>query len=638
MTDADNQRDGAASEDAVGAARLQAVPRYAALRASARSLDALLEIGCIVLLAGTTVVAVTQVYFRYVENASLSWPEEVARWAFVWLVFVGMAIGVHRKSHIAIDIVSRRLPERWRPFHDFLIKMVTAATAIMLVVHGSDLVSRSTYVSPAMEWPFLYLYAAVPVGGALTLFYLGRQRIEGSSLPLGGIAAVLAGLALYLAYRHFGAEFIGTDNTALVLVVFALVLILAGVPVAFSLAFGAFAAFAPTGDLLLLTISQNMTAALDSFILLSIPFFILAAAMMNVGGITERLIEFATRLVGHLRGGLGHVNVLTNTMLAGVSGSSMADAAAIAKSLVPEMEKHGYSRAFSCALTASGGVLANLIPPSLGLIVYGALAQTSVGALFVASIVPGILLALALAATVHVVAVKRGFGADTERSTGRQRITSAVVAVPALLLPALIVGGVRFGVFTASEAGAIAVFYALICGLLIYRRMTGRNLVAAFREAFSDTVAVMVIIAAAKPFAWVLATERIPQTIAASLADAASDPFILLLLLNVFLLLTGLIMEMIAAMVILVPIFIPIITAAGISPVHFGVIIVMNLVIGSLTPPLGMLAFATARVGGANITDVFRALMPFLIVLIFVLMVVTFVPALSLGLTRLIGP
>jgi tripartite ATP-independent transporter DctM subunit len=627
-----------AGNEGAGAALSRAKPRVPGFVACVRAFDALVEAGCIALLVGTNAVAITQVYFRYIENASLSWPEEVARWGFVWLVFVGMAIGVHRNGHIAIDVLSRRLPASWRPYHDFLIKTVIAATSIMLIVHGADLVSRSTYVSPAMEWPFRYLYSAVPAGGALTLFYLARQRIEGTRLPFGGIAAILAGLGFYLVYHTYGAALIGTKETALVLVVVGIVLILIGVPVAFSLAFGTFAAFAPTGDLLLLTISQNMTAALDSFILLAIPFFILAAALMNVGGITERLIDLATKLVGHLRGGLGHVNVLTNTLMAGISGSSMADAAAIAKALVPEMEKRGYARPFSCALTASAGVLANLIPPSLGLIVYGALAQTSVGALFVASIVPGILLALALALTVHVVAVKRNFGADVPRASGRARLLSAGVAVPALLLPALIVGGVRFGAFTASEAGAIAVFYALICGLLIYRQMTGRNLIAALREAFSDTVAVMVIIAAAKPFAWVLATERIPQTIAESLGAAASSPYLLLLLLNLFLLLTGLIMEMIAAMVILVPIFIPIITAAHISPIHFGVIIVMNLVIGSLTPPLGMLAFTAARVGGAPITDVFRALVPFLVTLIFVLMVVTFVPALSLMLTGWVGP
>ena len=608
------------------------------LRSATRIFDNLLETICVLLLAGAVIATLTQVFFRYVLNASLSWPEELARWAFVWLVFLGMAMVVHRKSHIAIELLARFLPPRALALRLLVINGFIAATSVMLVVHGLDLVGRSTYVSPALGWPFTYLYLAVPAGGALSFFFLARHTIPGLAVPLAGPLACALGVAIYLLFWSFGASMPGSDATTLSLLVISLVLVLAGVPVAFSLMFGSFAAFAPKGELMLLTISQNMTAALDSFSLLAIPFFILAAAMMNVGGITERLIELATRLVGHLRGGLGHVNVLTNTMMAGISGSSMADAAAIAKALVPEMERRGYARPFSCALTSSAGILANLIPPSLGLIIFGALASVSVGALFIASIVPGLLVAGALAIVVHIAAVRHGYGADTQRADARQRLAAARMALPALVLPVLIVGGVRFGAFTATEAGAIAAVYALMCGFFIYRQVTGNSFILALRDALSDTVAVMVVIAAASPFAWVLVTERIPQTIAAALGDVASSPFLLLLLLNVFLLVTGLFMEMIAAMVILVPIFIPIIVAAGVDPVHFGVVVVINLVIGALTPPLGMLVFTTARVTGTGITEVFRAMAPFLAALIVVLMLVTFIPGISLGLTRIIGP
>jgi len=606
--------------------------------AATRYVDIALEAVCIVLLTIAVSATLTQVFFRYVLNASLSWPEELARWAFVWLVFLGMAIGVHRGSHIAIDLLARFLPKGWLPYRALTINAVLAATSVVLVVHGADMVGRSTYVSPALGLPFTYLYLAVPLGGALSLFFLAQQPIPGFPVRFSGLLACILGVALYFVFWYLAAALFGAKATTLSLMVISLGLILFGVPVAFSLIFGSFAAFAPKGALMLLTISQNMTAALDSFSLLAIPFFILAAAMMNVGGITERLIELATRLVGHLRGGLGHVNVLTNTMMAGVSGSSMADAAAIAKSLVPEMERRGYSRPFSCALTSSAGILANLIPPSLGLIIYGALASVSVGALFVASIVPGIIVALALALVVHIVAVRQGFGADTKRASLGQRLAAARIALPALVLPVLIVGGVRFGVFTATEAGAMAALYALGCGIFIYRQVNVKNFIFALRDALSDTIAVMIVIAAASPFAWVLVTEQVPQTIAGALGEIATNPLMLLLLLNVFLLLTGLFMEMIAAMVILVPIFIPIILAANIDPVHFGVIVVINLVIGALTPPLGMLVFTTARVTNTSVTDVFRAMIPFLVALIIVLMLVTFFPVLSLGLTGLIGP
>jgi C4-dicarboxylate transporter DctM subunit len=390
--------------------------------------------------------------------------------------------------------------------------------------------------------------------------------------------------------------------------------------------------------MMLIIVPQNMATSLNSFTLLAIPFFIMAAAVMNAGGITVRLVEFATRLVGHFRGGLGQANVVTNTLLAGVSGSSTADASAIAKLMVPEMEKRGYDRAFGCALTSASSTLANLIPPSLGLIIYAALASASVGALFVATVGPGLLASASLVLIVWLVSRRRGYGGDVPRATARERLDALATAVPALMLPLIIVGGVRFGVFTATEAGAVAVVYALLCGILIYRCLTAANFLTAVREATFDTVAIVVIIAAAAPFAWVLAAEQVPQKIAAAMGEFTSNAVVLLLLINLLLLVVGLFMEMIAAMVILVPILVPLVKAVGVDPVHFGIVLVMNLVIGALTPPMGMLVFTTARVGQANVVRVFHAITPFVLALIAVLMIVTYVPALSLAPVRWFGP
>lgn len=600
-------------------------------------LDRTIEFICATLLVATAGIAVLQVFYRYILNNSLYWPEEAARWAFVWTVFLGMALGIARHGHIAIDIVTRKLDGRMSRIHAICVQAAVAATSIGFVHQGFALVARSTYVSPALEWPYIYLYAAVPIGGILNLVFLALR----GALPMpirDALIGLAIGAATYFVLFQFGAVLLGGFNTGGLLVIASLALILTGVPVAFGLALGAFLSFTPKGALMLLAITQNMTTALDSFLLLAIPFFILAAAMMNEGGITGRLVELATRLVGHFRGGLGYVNVLTNGMMAGVSGSSMADAAAISKILVPEMEKRGYPRAFSCALTSASSVVANLIPPSLGLIIFGALASASVGALFVAAIVPGLLLLAVLAIVVAIISWRRGYGADVERATSAERRSALLAAVPALTLPVLIVGGVRFGVFTATEAGAVAVAYAIFCGVALYRELTPAKLIRALREALQDTIAVMVIIATAAPFAWILAVEQAPQTVAAWLGDIATNWVALILLLNVFLLGVGLIMEMIAAMVILVPIFVPVITAAGIDPVQFGVVVVINLVIGALTPPLGMLIFTTARVGQTEVTSVFRAVIPFLIGLIFVLLAVSLIPALTVGVNNLIGP
>ncbi|MEQ9814565.1 MAG: TRAP transporter large permease subunit [Azospirillaceae bacterium] len=615
------------------------MPRGPAFRrpveSSRNGLAAILETATVILLIVTVIVAVLQVFFRYVLNDSLSWPEELVRWCFVWMVFLGLPLGIARDSHINIDLVSRRLEGRAKEWHWLSVQGLIAAGAIALVRHGADLVVQATYVSPALGLPFTYLFLALPVGAALTLIFQATRGADG--LRGFGTLTILVGVAGYLLLAYALPGVAGRQNATLILLVLALVMVLWGTPIVFALALASFAAIAPRGELMLLTLPQQMTGALDSFLLLAIPFFILAAAAMNAGGITEKLLGLASSLVGHLRGGLGHVNILTNAMMAGVSGSSMADAAAISKTLVPTMERHGYTRSFACALTAASSVLANLIPPSLALIIFGALASVSVGALFVAALVPAAVVCIALAIVVHVMSGRQRRQADMARASWTARGRALVAALPALVLPLIVVGGLRAGAFTPSEAGAIAVVYALICGALFYRHLGPRRFVAACREAVGDAVAVMCIIAAAAPFAWVLVSDQVPQTVAAALAAAFGDPLTLLLVLNLFLLIVGLFMEMIAAMVILVPILIPIITAAGIDPVHFGVVLVMNLVIGALTPPLGMLIFTTSRVAKAEVPAVFRAVVPFLIGLVAALLLVTLVPGVSLGLVDLLG-
>lgn len=592
-----------------------------------------LEALTVTLLLGSAAVATLQVFCRYILNASLPWPEELAQWFFGWAVFLGMALLTGRDGHIAIAFIGRRLGPRARTAQRFLIRAVVVAASLALIVHGIDFMGRAMQVTPALEWPISYLVMATPVGAALNILLLFRTGRPGETL-----AGALAGGALYLGVRFAAPLLLAPQDGAAVLMIVGLTLIFLEIPIAFALTFGAFAGLAPMGDMMLMTVAQNISASLNSFTLLAIPFFIMAAAVMNAGGVTGRLLDLATHLVGHFRGGLGQANVVTNVMLAGVSGSSTADASAIAKLLAPEMEKRGYSRAFACALTSASSTLANMIPPGLGLIIYAALASVSVGALFVATIVPGLLAATALALVVYFVSRARGYGAGVQRSSGAERLSALWYAIPALLLPVFIVGGVRFGAFTATEAGAMALGFAILCGALVYRGLTARSFLTASREAASDTVAVCIIIAAAAPFAWILTFEQAPQKIAAALSEMSGDPIALMLLINAFLLFVGLFMEMIAAMVILVPILVPVVAAAGVDPIQFGVILVLNLVIGALTPPLGVLVFTTARVGGADSVEVFRQIIPFIIALIGVLMLITFAPALTLAPVAWFGP
>ena len=600
--------------------------------------DGALELICIFLILTTIVVTLAQVFFRYVLNASLSWPEELARWAFVWTVFVGMAIGVHRNAHIAIDLLRRKLSDRWQSIHTIFMQIVICTTSIALLKHGWSLASNASYVSPALEWHFRYLYSAVPCGAALNLFYLARQRIPGIKYPFNAIVTFIMGVFLYLIVGYLSKGFLAGIQSSPILLISMLTLTLLGMPIGFVLTLSTILAIAPQGDLMMLIVPQSLTSALDSFILLAIPFFILSGGIMNITGITDRLIRLATSLVGHLRGGLGQVNIVTSVMMGGLTGSSIADAAATTKTIVPAMKKRGYNREFSCAVTSVSSILANLIPPSMSLILYGALASVSVGALFMATILPGLLVAVALMVTVFIVSIRKGYGRDIARVTLQERMAAFYKALPALFLPVGIVGGVRFGIFTATEAGAMAFLYSLAIGFLFYRQVNLRALVDSVRESLQDIIAVMFIVAAASPFSWVLVTDQAPQKIAAGLGEIASEPIVLLMLLNVFLLLVGLIMELVAAMVILVPILIPIITASGIDPIHFGIVLVMNLVLGALTPPMGMLVFTTARIARASVTGVFYAALPFLLSILLVLCVVTYFPALSLILTNWIGP
>jgi len=604
----------------------------------ADAVDLAVEAVSATLLVGTVAIAFVQVVFRYVLNSALSWPEEMARFAFVWFVFLAAAMVTRRSRHVVIDLLPRALGPSALRVHACAARIISATVAAFLLVYGADLVLKSTYVSPALQWPYTYLYLAVPSGAAISLALLTLEPIAGFPRGWSGLLSTLAGVAAYLALeRAAGTSVMSSLGVVWPLVIIGIGLMMLGVPIVDALIFGTFVAFLPQGELALLPVPQGLTNALD-YLLLAIPFFMLAAGLMNVSGITERLVAFAATLVGHFRGGLGHVNVLTNTLMGGVSGSSTADAAAIAKTMVPAMERRGYPKPFGVALTSSASILANMIPPSLGLIIYGALASVSVGALFVATIVPGLLMALTLAVVVHVECLRQGIGEHGERASWATRGEAGLRAMLALILPLVIVGGIRYGVFTATEAGAVAALYSVVCGALVYRTAGGASLLRALRESLTETATVMVIIAASAPFAFALIIEQVPQKLAIAMGTLAGNWVLLLLVLNLFLLFVGLAMEMIASMVILVPLLVPILNAAKIDLVHFGVVMVANLCIGALTPPLAILVFTAARVTDTPIHLAYRACRPFMIGLLIWLAVITFVPALSLVPVGLFGP
>ncbi|MFC3123165.1 TRAP transporter large permease [Agaribacter flavus] len=412
-------------------------------------------------------------------------------------------------------------------------------------------------------------------------------------------------------------------------------LILLGVPIAFALAIASLVAILIEGSIPDLVVLHQMVGGMDSFPLLSIPFFILAGALMNQGGITKRIFDFAGALMGWLRGGLGHVNVGASILFSGMSGAAVADAGGLGAIEIKAMRSKGYDADFSVGLTAASSTIGPIIPPSLPMIIYGVIAGVSIGQLFAAGIIPGLLMALALSIMVTIYARKRHYPKDAKFSLGRILLTFKK-AFPSLLAPVIIVGGILSGFFTATEAAVVACVYAFLLSSLWYRTLSLRGLLKVSFDTIETTSSIMLIIGGAAIFSWVLTSQGIHQIVADSLGFAEGNKYAVLLTITLILFVVGCFMETIAAITILTPILLPIALSAGIDPVQFGVIMVLNLMIGLLTPPLGMVLFVLSQVSEVPIERCAKATLPFLLPLVFVLFLIMLVPALTLWLPGLL--
>tara|TARA_B100000953_G_scaffold109184_1_gene89693 strand:+ start:1890 stop:3188 length:1299 start_codon:yes stop_codon:yes gene_type:complete len=422
----------------------------------------------------------------------------------------------------------------------------------------------------------------------------------------------------------------------LVLVISFGILLVFSVPVAWSIAISSLLTIMVSVPLLpsLTTVSQRIATGLDSFALLAIPFFILSGQIMTEGGIASRLISFAKTLVGFLPGGLALINIISAMLMGSIAGSAMASASAMGSILGPEMEKEGYSKEFGVAVNITSATTGLVIPPSNVLIVYSlASGGVSVAALFLAGYIPGILTGLFLMIVAMIWSKKNNYKVG-KRSTLKEVFTEFINALPSLFLLVVVVGGIIVGIFTATEASAIAVLYALILGF-IYRELTVKGMPKVLLESIETTAIVMLLIGASMCMSWVLSFENIPQDISAFLLGISDNKIIILLIINLILLMVGIFMDMTPAVLIFTPIFLPVVTSLGMDPTHFGIILVLNLCIGLCTPPVGSVLFVGVGIANTTITKVIKPLIPFFIVMIFSLFLVTYIPALSLFLPEL---
>lgn len=390
-------------------------------------------------------------------------------------------------------------------------------------------------------------------------------------------------------------------------------------------------------DVMLSLMAQRIFTGIDSFPLMAVPFFVLAGELMNQGGTTRRLIDFANVLVGRIPGGLAHTNIVASMFFGGISGSAVADAAAMGTILVPGMVRKGYEPGFSAAVTAASSTVGPIIPPSIFMVIMGVTTGLSIGGLFAAGIIPGLMLGFAMMGLSYFMAIRYNYPRETEpfgmRRIGREFLSAG----PALLAPLIILGGILGGVFTATEAAAVAVLYAFFLGMVIYRELSLRKLADIFIQSGTTTAVLLLIIGMANIFAWVLTAEQIPTRIAQGMLSVTDNRYLILLFINMLLIFIGMFLEGGAAIIILAPTLLSVANAVGIIPLHFGLVMVLNIVVGLLTPPLGVCLFVVAGVTGLDLSLIIRSVLPFLAVELAVLMLVTYLPSIILFIPDLLG-
>jgi len=418
------------------------------------------------------------------------------------------------------------------------------------------------------------------------------------------------------------------------MLVIMLVLLIAGVRIAYALAISVLFYLICFSDMSVMVLAQRISVGADSIVMLALPFFLLAGELMNASGITERLIRFALSLIGSIRGGLSFVVVITNMIMAAVSGAAIASGAAVGSVMIPAMRKQGYPDSFSGAVNAVSATIGPIIPPSVGFIIFASVSNASIGKLFVAGILPGIFLGITLIACCYIISIRKKFPKG-EKLSFKEIKDSFKEAVWSLFMPLIIIGGIISGIVTATEAGVIAIAYGLIVGLFIHKTLKVKDLMPLFINAAKATARIMLIIACASAFGWIISREVAPELIIDTFSHITSNKYLFLLILVSAFLLLGTVMEGGSIMIILTPLLLPVIHSMGIDIIHFGVVFQLSIMIGLITPPVGILLFVISGTGNIPVNDILKSIVPFYIAMIIALLLCVFIPDISLALVHL---
>jgi C4-dicarboxylate transporter, DctM subunit len=565
-------------------------------------------------MAALVVVVSTQVFFRYVLNAPLPWPEEVSGFLFAWLVFLGATVTVRRRQVPAVRVVVDKLPARLAGWlQDFSDALSLAIGGILIWQGLVACQAMWDQRSPALQIPMAYPLLVMPIAGlGFSLHFLAqvtaRRSARQAAVPtLIGPLCVTVGMFVGALYLPGGAI-----NYLLAISLVAGFLI--GLPIAMVLILSSVLALLATSQALLI-LPQRLFSAVNNPVLMAIPFFMLTGSLMQLGGVARRLVDFCTTLVGRFRGGLAFVNIASSAIFSDISGSPVADTAAIGSIMLPEMVKRGYPPSFAAALQAASGSMGMLIPPSIATIIYSWLANVSVGAMFAASLLPALLMMASFWVTAYLIAVRRQFPRERPAS-GAEIVSAFRGTLWGLLAPLIILAGILSGAVTPSEAGVVAVLYTLLIVLGPYRSLNAAGVWASLGEAVISTTRVMLILSAALLLSWLLTIQQIPQQLSRSILSLSTNPIVLLILLMVILVLIHEVLETASTLMLIVPLVLPVFVQAGVDPMHLGILFLANSSLGIVTPQVGFLLYIAGAITGSRLEEVTRAIVPFWIAII----------------------
>jgi C4-dicarboxylate transporter DctM subunit len=596
----------------------------------AKRAEKMLNIFAALVLIAMTFAVFVQITNRYFFGNPLSWTEEVARLAFIWMTPLGAYLALRANAHIAVETFIKRYcsPEthaRIGRVYTFLIMY-----CLGYLVWMSVQVVLGTYESttPILEISSLWIHIPIPIFTTLMILHLiGQIRLMRTTDMLSaGLASIVA---LAVVYLLFGVWAFSGQVIVLVSVISMALFIFGGMPIVFSMGIVCALFLVLFKNSPPVVLHTRMVGGIDSFPLLAVPFFILAGELLNTGGVTKRLVDLAKVLVGHVRGGLGMVVVVAEYFFSGISGSTVADVSAIGSLLVPALKKAGYTSEDTVSIVSAATAMGILVPPCIPMVVLGGMTGMSVGALFAAGFIPAIVLGLCIMVLIYVQAVRRNIGV-AKRVPWKESMHAVMGAIIPLLCPAIIFGGILSGAATATEISVVAVVYAFVVGVFIYGEIKWKDLVPMLSSTVRTTGAVMFLVGFASVLSWIFATNQIPQLVAGAAMGISSSPFVFLVLSNVCFILLGAMLEGVPAMLILVPIFLPVVTQLGIDPLHFGILVIASLGIGLFLPPVGMGIFIACTFAEIDVGSVFRSFAPFLLALFVGLMIITAVPWLTL--------